>query len=58
MEQPEYDEIISYWLIQQTFIQELCILKEDPLGPGGPNLKTFPQLNDQELWKFKWPRKD
>jgi len=45
-EHPEYDEIISYRLLQPTFILDKCILPDDPLGPNGPNLKTFLELND------------
>ena len=49
LQHPEYDELISYRtrLLQPTIVRDLCILPDDPLGPGGPNLKTFLELNDQ-----------
>ena len=42
LQHPEYDELISYRtrLLQPTIVRDLCILPDDPLGPGGPNLKT------------------
>jgi len=43
---PEYDDIISYRVLQPTFMREKCILPDDPLGPDGPTIKTFLELND------------
>ena len=42
---PEYAEVISYRLLQPSFIGGLCILPDDPLGNNGPSLQAFLELS-------------